>query len=531
MYMYINVCPKVHVLGQTVSVVSFTGVTALTCTVHIHAHVHVHCVCMHLNTKWCVCGVSWQAKYQSALAEMEKGHQLYSRELQTMQDMNRQLQQQLHEASEEGSCLLQKQTKLYEDLCTLRETKNEMMDLCRQYEKAYNEESERRQALREQMKKMAEQSSSESDLAATEASSLRKQLSKEKHATTRLGAENKSLMAQVSFLEQKLRDLERQRSPPPPPPSPRSSHNLRPANPSLPRPLPRPSSPATVFSHYAPHTTEEEFYSRVHDEFDSSRSIQIPIRAEDTLAFEEDETLTGCESSLKWTSTAIKPRQSQVSLNTSRVSTRLREKEEGGWPTNRARISELKSRNRRVLPHLQSSYAVELQEQPESPSISHDRVRVGRERRTRPETRGPSKLASGVADISFATAPPDILVEDDSRKRSAATRKATGDLSSSGSPLPTRRRISAPMTPQTPSSLSRTEAGFQWQDPRRATMAAGCNLRERLDQPESQEGDENKPGTMFELTFSPPRAKTGLPERLRQRQEKQSAKTKKTLAL
>ena len=450
---------------------------------------------------------------------MERGRQVYASELHALQETNSHLQRQQIEASVESTAILQKQSELYKELCTLQETKSEVMDLCRQYENAYNEERERRQADREQIKKMRVQSFSESESAVAEANSIRKQLSVEKRTTTRFSAENKSLKAQVSFLEQKLRDSQKERLPSPPKPSWKSerlhtTYTTRPQS----------SASATSLASYAnPRSTSEEFYSQLQHEFDASTSTQIPIDAEDTLShtlLEEEniEPLTFKDSFLEPGSQLHGTRETQLSSTRSRPSTARMSLAAGSSSVSakqselshdRYRISELKSRNRRMQPHLKSSYAVELQVQPESPSISNDSIRAGKKL----SSQATSRLTSGRVDKPTMD---DMLTQEECRKRTTTSRKTVGDLSFSGSPMPTRRRISARLTPQTSSPVARTQAS------RRATMAAARHLRPYLDREEENLSEhEGKPGAMFELNFSPPRAKVGpLPERLKQRLSK-----------
>ena len=430
---------------------------------------------------------SEQAKYQGALAEMERSHQLYCTEMNALQESNTHLQQQQAEASAENAAILQKQSELYKELSTLQETKSEMMDLCRQYESAYNEERGRRQADREQIRKMRTQSFSESENAATEVNSLRRQLSGEKRATTRLGAENRSLKAQVSFLEQKLKDLEKEHLPPPSPPKP-SRRGLRSTFIAPPRRLP---------THADPRPSTEEFYSQLQHEFDSSTSTQIPTDISDNPSH----TLRGETSELTFRSS---------------IFTGI------GLQDDENRITELKDRNRRVLPHLKSSYAVELQEKPDNPCILNERTSRPQKRRLvgseSVRLSSTSRLGGHVAE--------DVLVGEETRKRTTTSRKVAGDLSFSGSPVPTRRRVSEPLTPQTPLPVHHMEASSKWQDPRRATMATGYPLREYLDREENQPELENKPAAMFELNFSPPRARAVPPERLKERLSKQEKPTK-----
>ena len=435
-----------------------------------------------------------------------------------------------------NTAIIQKQNSLYEELQTLQDTKTEAMDLCRQYEMAYKEEREQRMADREQMKKTRIQELAKCEQAVQEVNSLRRQLSSERHTTTHLGAENKSLKAQVAFLEQKLKDMEaklkelggggRGLFPSPPKLSDRSQKSALQL---------RPLSPLLSVSSYADSQTsqQDEFHSKLHHEFDTTEEMHILIDPISCIGVADD-SHPPLQDSLTTSSvqqhTAVKP---DVLLQTSAhsggpslrasVVGRERETEKGassGWLSDRVRISELKSRNRRMPPHLKSSYAVELQEQPESPSISNDSIQFGKRVRPR-RCEQPSALAASSRSTAAAAAIEDSE-EEESRKRSAHARSAAGDLSSSNSPVLVRRKVANPSSQTFFTATDDTK----WQNPRRATMASGYNLRDFLNnrappQPHQDENKANRSGATFELSFSPPRRKTAaLPDRLVQRLNK-----------
>ena len=467
---------------------------------------------------------SVQAEYQTSLAESERGHQLYSTELKALQDTNSLLQLKQDEASAENEAILSKQSELYKELSALQQTKSEMMDLCRQYENAYNEEMQRHQADREQIKKMRMQSFNASASATSETNSLRKQLSAEKRTTARLGAENKSLKAQLSYLEQKLRDMEKDVSPPKLPQ--RRPHRTFIAP-------PHPSSSALSSSIAQPNT--EEFYSQLQHEFDSFTATQIPIDISDspshTTTFKEEVsevTFSGSDfPGPQHHSTTVKPPAQQMlvagGVCVPQMSQTAKDRQQGirhGPGDDKNRITELKHRNSRVLPHLKSSYAVEMQEKVEDPCILNERASQLRRKRAAGNDSCRLTLSRGqvAKDGEF----------EESRKRTITSRKATGDLGFSGSPVAIRRRISEPLTPQqNASSVPPTEVDPKWEDPRRATMASGFPLREYLNNDDANPAEsEGRPSTMFELNFSPPHTKAVPPERLTQRLSKQEKPAK-----
>ena len=481
-----------------------------------------------------------QTQYQHKLAELQRGQQLYHDELSTLKEANSTLQRQQAEATSENTLVLQKQSELYHELSDLQTTKREAMELCRQYEAMYEEERERRQTDREMLRKMRAEGASETRSTAMKADSLLKQLSLEKRNIVRLGAENKSLKAQLSFLEQKLRDMERERRASSPP----SRSSRRPPQDILTSTrhhmgttLPPPSGPGSI-SEYPQHT-EEFYHSRLlQHEFDTSAgTTQIPVDL--SLA---QQSLDGGDISMTTSisgrsvfpnpqqqSTVVKPYTQQYSshhVDTTTVKHSMsqstgihrpvEEREDGG-----TRISELKGRNRKLLPHLKSSYAVELQEKRGDPRILPEKRRPQRKR----------AVGDSTATVWPTDEPVDqTILSEESRKRSTTYRKVAGDLGSSGSPAPSRRRIGEPTTTPEASSLSLRGKidDSTMPDPRRATMGAGHSLRGCVGDAENcreeRESGVYPPATMFEMTFSPPaRSKTAAPppERLQQQLKKQ----------
>ena len=417
-----------------------------------------------------------QADYQTAVAEKDQMTELYSSELATLKETNVTLQLQQSEASSETAALAQNQSDLHRELVALRETKAEVMELCHRYEEMYNEERERRQADREQIRMMRAEGLTDSKTVAMVADSLRKKLSDEKRSVAKVGAENRSLKAQVAFLERKLRDSERAFS---------SSSTTQPGRPSL----------AQHGDHRLPESHSSTYCSK--GEFENSHSVTGDILVSHYLST-ADTTLDGTLSTVPQDqSTAGRPAQHpqrQGSLT-----------EQGN--DDLGRISELRSRNRKVLPHLKSSYAVELQEKKEDRYVLQE------------GPRGPRGKKSGNTTSLRLTS--DSIATDDTRKRTSGYRKLAGDLSSSGSPVSSRRRISDPATPL--SLLRAVDDDTVLESTRRTTLdPRTLSILAQRDE-NRPEVDESSQAGLFEMNFSPPsrpRVAARLPEKLRQRLEK-----------
>ena len=439
-----------------------------------------------------------QADYQTAVAEKDQMTELYSSELATLKETNVTLQLQQSEASSETAALAQKQSDLHQELVALRETKAEVMELCHRYEEMYNEERERRQADREQIRMMRAEGLTDSKTVAMVADSLRKKLSDEKRSVAKVGAENRSLKAQVAFLERKLRDRERAFS---------SSSATQPGRPSL----------AQHGDHLLPESHSSTYCFK--GEFENSHSVTGDIlvshyfsTADTTL----DDTLSTVPQDQ---STAGRP--TPHPQRQGRLSTIPQDQSTAGRPTQHpqrqgrlaeqgddlGRISELRSRNRKVLPHLKSSYAVELQEKKEDRYVLQE------------GPRGPRGKKSGNATSLRLTS--HSIATDDTRKRTSGYRKLAGDLSFSGSPVSSRRRISDPATPL--SLLRAADDDTVLESTRRTTLdPRTLSILAQRDE-NRPEVDESSQAGLFEMNFSPPsrpRVAARLPEKLRQRLEK-----------
>ena len=440
-----------------------------------------------------------QADYQSAVAEKEQLRQLYDSELTTLKQENCTLQLQQSEASTENAAILEKQSELYNELSSLQETKTEAMELCRRYEQLYEEEREKRQADREQIRRLRAEAATETQAAGVAANSLRKQLSEEKRCSAVLGAENKSLKAQVSFLERKLRDSERSVSQP----------ALASNRPSL-------SDPILPDQHYT--TDHTNTISHYRDTSENSSRVPTDILVSQTHIPPSDTSFTeGLYPRPQHHSTAVKETQFLQQKWTQPFRSQEREDDS-------ERISELRKRNRSVLPHLKSSYAVELQEKKEEEAcVLSELGTKGKPRRNR---------GTGHAGATLRLTSSSITSMEETRKRTSGSLKSASDVSStSSSPAPSRRRISDPLTtPQSSLSPATLEADSTIHHAEIPTAdQAGFSLA-GLTKRDENFLEEPPPATMFEMNFSPPArskpANTQLPERLKQRLTKREKQVK-----
>ena len=186
----------------------------------------------------------------------------------------------------------------------------------------------------------------------------------------------------------------------------------------------------------------------------------------------------------------------------SHKNTRPSIKDEDDDPHNR--VSELQWRNAQRLPHLRSSYPVEMQVQPEIPSISDESVKY-------------LQPSSTSHSISYETSPSSSRSSVIGQKRSVDNR-----------PLDTDVLVFSPVKKSTTCQLAlkRTRVTSA-----HTNAGSGLQLRSYLDSgsssPNKNPGRENS--TAFEVNFSPPKKRTKMPARLREKESRPLTSSKQTI--
>ena len=413
-------------------------------------------------------------------------------------------QKQCDELQKENCALLKRNSQLHEELQHIQEAKHEADRMCVECKEAYVKQSEKVQQLFEykeaytleaekvqellqyknayireldKAQQLSAQITAVQNEKDEQASCLSVSLAKEQKQTAKLVVEVQSLQTHLAYAEQRLRDIEHGRN-----------QVILTSNPSL--HCQHAAKPDGTADQQC--ITEEKFGGNFSGDLDTA------MPENESAAF-NDGTIP-----LLRRQSSIQPQLMGVkSAPSSRASFTLSSIPE---ENSMERLKELQRRNTRTLPHLKSSYPVELQMQ--SPSISDERIKEGTQ-----STNG--RLRGGrPQSMQF-----DIPNDESLLKRKLSRDK--GDPSV-GSPMATRRRLSVPHTPSAP-----VQEELEHPPARRLTMmSSGMKLREFLDEKENVKRpdvsrEQLGSGTSFDVSFSSDGAQKPiqLPKRLAQRQE------------
>ena len=189
-----------------------------------------------------------------------------------------------------------------------------------------------------------------------------------------------------------------------------------------------------------------------------------------------------------------------------------------GW----SRMKELTRRNKQAPPHLKSSYPIEMQVKPETPSSSDDNLKYGGMRQL---SRGSTLTLEQLDCSSWAPFTPPADMAGSSSTGTVTLARGVSDHQPHGAPNP--RRLSAPPTPEPYSG-----SGFKRQQltTHGKTLCPTLNLREFLDNPSTTSVDRQRSSTAFDVAFSPPKAKGGPPKRLQENKSRSRNKGVKDAA-
>ena len=434
----------------------------------------------------------------------------------------------------ENNTFLRDQANLYKQLNELLKEKEDALSLSREYVDVVKEERAKCVALEEQIEEL--EAIVESNTATSnqnleedflnlqqEFDQARKDLAKQKQRNICLTTERKSIEAQLAFASQKLKDLEKAKTlvNSPPPSSRRFSRSVK-----VQKAIPVLESTTSAQS-----SSEEDFYSIVDSEFDQMENrSDIPVdypSSEDDENYLEDSLQQPAKPTKRATLGSVQCLMSKSSLLHKSRSNLFTVYEDGDQPQAgdaKIRVGELQRRNKMTLPHLKSSYPIEMQVKPDSPSVSNEMVKNGSQRRNKRQ----SSLFgqnTGTVDIAKPTA---FMVSLDnsnsntaaplkSRKRARERSGATFDVLTA-SPNATRRRTSAPPTPQSAMKRPTKRLGKPTTTELRRSTLSSFKLREFLDETMATASalgstDNVQNGTAFDVAFSPPKAKAPVPKR------------------